>query len=222
MDRRQPAADLLRDRNGRAPQAGGAAGRRMLEAPKTCRRLPRTFIRSRRHRTAGSWSSRRGLRRSLACGSCRWARIGASGRSSVQAGKASEPPEISPDGRWIAHHEGTPLNSSIVVRPFPNVDGGRVVVAQGGSRRCGPGTGASCFSCLLISRILWRYRSQRARRSHSAMHGSRGRSPVPDGAAGRHRRCRTNLRCQPGRPALPGVYLRPTTRTKRSSSSNTG
>ncbi len=42
--------------------------------------------------------------------------------------------EISPDGRWIAYHEGGAATGNIVVHPFPNLEGGRWVVSQGGTK----------------------------------------------------------------------------------------
>jgi len=49
-------------------------------------------------------------------------------------GQSANTAEISPDGRWIVHQESSAGSASIVVRPFPNVDGGRWVVSQSGSK----------------------------------------------------------------------------------------
>ena len=53
--------------------------------------------------------------------------------------------DISPDGRWIVHQEGGAVGGSIVVRPFPHVEGGRWVVAQGGTRPLWSKSGRELF-----------------------------------------------------------------------------
>jgi dipeptidyl aminopeptidase/acylaminoacyl peptidase len=41
-------------------------------------------------------------------------------------------PAVSPDGRWVAYSEGQSGTKEVVVRPFPDVGGGRVQVSVGG------------------------------------------------------------------------------------------
>jgi len=41
-------------------------------------------------------------------------------------------PAISPDGRWVAYASRSGSDKEIIVRPFPNVDAGRVQVSSGG------------------------------------------------------------------------------------------
>jgi serine/threonine-protein kinase len=43
--------------------------------------------------------------------------------------------EISPDGRWIAFHSTETGQSEVFVRPFPNVDAGRVQISTAGGSR---------------------------------------------------------------------------------------
>jgi serine/threonine-protein kinase len=44
-------------------------------------------------------------------------------------------PEISPDGRWLAYQSTESGRDEIYVRPFPNVDGGRVLISTAGGTR---------------------------------------------------------------------------------------
>jgi len=45
-------------------------------------------------------------------------------------------PEISPDGHWIAYYSGeSGGRPEVIVRPFPNVDGGRWQISNGGGTR---------------------------------------------------------------------------------------
>jgi Tol biopolymer transport system component/tRNA A-37 threonylcarbamoyl transferase component Bud32 len=53
--------------------------------------------------------------------------------------------ELSPDGRWIAYQEGGPATGNIVVRPFPNLEGGRWIVSQGGSKPLWSRSGRELF-----------------------------------------------------------------------------
>jgi serine/threonine-protein kinase len=53
--------------------------------------------------------------------------------------------EVSPDGRWIAHQEGSGSTGNIIVRPFPNVDDGRWLVSQGGSKPVWSRSGRELF-----------------------------------------------------------------------------
>lgn len=58
-------------------------------------------------------------------------------------------PELSPDGKWLAHgsDENKPGVQEIFVRPFPNVDAGRVQISSGGGMYPAwhPRTGSELF-----------------------------------------------------------------------------
>ena len=41
-------------------------------------------------------------------------------------------PAVSPDGRWMAHSSSESGSPEIYVRPFPNVNDGRVLISTGG------------------------------------------------------------------------------------------
>ncbi|HEV3310054.1 MAG TPA: hypothetical protein VG815_06015, partial [Chloroflexota bacterium] len=43
--------------------------------------------------------------------------------------------EISPDGRWLAYESDESKQAEVYVRPFPNVEGGRSQVSNGGGTR---------------------------------------------------------------------------------------
>jgi serine/threonine protein kinase/Tol biopolymer transport system component len=44
-------------------------------------------------------------------------------------------PEVSPDGKWLAYESDESTQAEVYVRPFPNVDGGRWQVSNGGGTR---------------------------------------------------------------------------------------
>ena len=55
-------------------------------------------------------------------------------------------PEISPDGKWLAYHSDESGEFQVYVRPFPNVESGRVQVSTaGGSRAAWSRTGSELF-----------------------------------------------------------------------------
>jgi eukaryotic-like serine/threonine-protein kinase len=58
-------------------------------------------------------------------------------------------PEISPDGRWLAYQSKESGRDEIYVRPFPNVDAGRVLISTGGGTRpAWAQTAASCSTSM--------------------------------------------------------------------------
>jgi serine/threonine-protein kinase len=55
-------------------------------------------------------------------------------------------PEISPDGKWLAYHSDESGEFQVYVRPFPNVESGRIQVSTtGGSRAAWSRTGNELF-----------------------------------------------------------------------------
>jgi Tol biopolymer transport system component/tRNA A-37 threonylcarbamoyl transferase component Bud32 len=60
-------------------------------------------------------------------------------------GQSVSTAEISPDGRWIVYQEGSIATGNIVVRPFPNLEGGRWIVSQGGTKPMWSRSGRELF-----------------------------------------------------------------------------